>query len=138
MDLLLEALHDGVKLTEEELRNEVDTFMFAVHKFSYNLYQYSSNSSQCISVSLVTSPRDIQARIESWVSDKGSRAYRPDLRNTQIYVHLVQGVKSEDMELKLNSISCPCQEWVATCLHQISHHYLFQMKPTRCTLLLTT
>lgn len=53
MDLLLEALHDGVKLTEEELRNEVDTFMFAVHNFSYNLYHYISNSSHCISVSLV-------------------------------------------------------------------------------------
>jgi len=35
LDLLLEALHDGVKLTEEELRNEVDTFVAAVHNFSF-------------------------------------------------------------------------------------------------------
>ena len=35
LDLLLEALHDGVKLTEEELRNEVATFIFAVRNFSF-------------------------------------------------------------------------------------------------------
>ena len=35
LDLLLEALHDGVKLTEEELRNEVDTFVAGVNNFSF-------------------------------------------------------------------------------------------------------
>jgi len=89
------------------------------------------------SVSLVTSPRDIRPRIQSWISDKGSRAYRPGLRNTWIYNPSVHCVKREDMGLKLNYISCPCQECVDICLHQISHHYLFQMKPTRCTLLLS-
>jgi len=90
------------------------------------------------SVSLVTSPRDIRPRIQNWIPDKGSRAYSPGLRNTRIYIPSVHCVKREDMGLKLNSISCPCQECVDICLHQISHHYLFQMKPTRCTLLLST
>ena len=35
LDLLLEALKDGVKLTEEELRNEVATFVAGVHNFSF-------------------------------------------------------------------------------------------------------
>jgi hypothetical protein len=46
LDLLLEALHDGVKLTEKQLRDEVDTFMFEVQKCSYKLHHYSSNSIQ--------------------------------------------------------------------------------------------
>ena len=91
-----------------------------------------------VSVSLVTIPRDIRPRIQSQISGKGSRAQRPELRNKRIYIPSVQGVKREDLELKLNSISCPCQECVDICLHQISHHYLFRMKPTRCTLLLST